>query len=133
MNSLVSIILPTYNVEKYLRKCLESVVSQTYKNIEIIIVIDGSTDNSLIIAKEFEKKDNRIVVIQQNNSGSGPARNNGLDNAHGEYIIFIDPDDWVENNLVETLLNAQEKKYDFVLSDMIITLFLNNTFSNFCS
>ncbi len=114
---LVSIILPTYNVEEYLEKCLKSIMVQTYKEIEVIIVIDGSTDKSYDIALAWEQKDNRIKVIYQENAGSGPARNTGLTHAIGEFCMFVDPDDWIDNQMVEKLIEYQKMgNYDLVLS-----------------
>lgn len=115
MESLVSIILSTYNVEKYINKCLVSILNQTYKNIEIIIVIDGSTDSSLDIAKKYKAKDSRIHIFSQENKGSGPARNLGLEHASGEYCIFVDSDDWIDIDMVEKLLLYQKiNDYDLV-------------------
>ncbi|MGN1153133.1 MAG: glycosyltransferase [Candidatus Gastranaerophilaceae bacterium] len=99
----VSIIIPVYNVEKYLRQCLDSIVNQTFSNFEVICINDGSTDNSLAILNEYAQKDNRFMVISQENHGQGIARNVGIDLAKGEYIQFIDPDDWVELNMLEKL------------------------------
>lgn len=101
-----SIIIPVYNVEKYLSKCLDSVIGQTYKNIEIICINDGSTDNSLEILKTYAQKDKRIKIINQTNQGVSIARNNGIDNATGDYILFVDSDDWIELNTCE-ILNAE--------------------------
>lgn len=116
-NPLVSIILPTYNVKQYLTQCLDSVIGQTYDNIEIVIVIDGATDGSYDVAKEYAKKDSRVRVIWQENAGSGPARNNGLSQAAGEFAIFVDPDDYVDPNMVEVLLETIKKEnVDLVLS-----------------
>ena len=100
MNPLVSVIIPVYNVEKYLRRCLNSVIDQEYKNIEIILVNDGSTDNSLEIAISYKEKDKRIKVFSQENQGLSAARNMGLDKSHGEYITFIDSDDYVSKDYV---------------------------------
>ena len=112
---LVSIILPTYNVEKYLLQCLESIKIQTYQNFEGIIIIDGAIDNSYEIAKEFCACDTRFSVYWQENAGSGPARNNGLAHAQGELVMFIDPDDWVDSDYVESMVKEQQKgNYDFV-------------------
>lgn len=97
----ISVIIPVYNVEKYLRKCLDSVINQTYTNLEIICVNDGSPDNSLAILKEYATKDERIIVIDKENGGVSSARNKGLEIATGEYISFIDSDDWLELNLYE--------------------------------
>ena len=92
-NDLVSIVVPIYNVEKYLKKCIDSIINQTYKNIEIILVDDGSTDNCGKICDEYTKTDNRIVVIHKKNGGLSDARNAGLDIAKGKYIAFVDSDD----------------------------------------
>ena len=97
----VSIIIPVYNSEKMLEKCIESVINQTYKNIEILIVNDGSKDKSLEIMKENQNKDHRIMVINQENKGLSGARNAGLDKATGEYVTFIDSDDYIKENLIK--------------------------------
>lgn len=110
-DSLVSIIVPVYNAERYLSNCIESILNQTYKNIEIILIDDGSTDSSLIICNQYQEKDNRIKVIQQSNSGPSVARNNGIVASKGNYIQFVDSDDNLESNmtnkLVETISNNQ--------------------------
>lgn len=105
----VSIIVPIYNVEKYLSKCIESILSQTYKNIEIILVDDGSPDNSPQICDEYAKKDDRIIVIHKANGGVSSARNAGIDIATGKYIGFVDPDDYIENNMYELMMNKIEE------------------------
>lgn len=105
----VSIVVPVYNVEEYLRACLESLIGQTLKDIEIICVNDGSTDDSLNILKEYEVKDSRIVIINQQNQGISVARNNALKIAKGEYIGFVDSDDWVDLNFFEKLYNVAVK------------------------
>ena len=97
----ITVIIPVYNVEKYLRKCLDSVINQTYKNLEIICVDDGSPDNSGAILDEYSHKDSRIIVIHQENAGVSAARNRGLDIATGEYIAFVDSDDWLEPQCYE--------------------------------
>ncbi len=103
----VSVIIPVYNVEKYLRQCLDSVINQTLEDIEIICVNDGSTDNSLQILEEYALKDNRIYIINQKNRGVSVARNNGIKKAHGEYICFIDPDDiYPTDDILEVLYNT---------------------------
>lgn len=103
MKPAVSVIVPIYNVEKYLSKCIESIINQTLTNIEIILVNDGSTDNSGFIADEYAKKDERIKVLHKKNAGQGSARNIGLDIAKGEYIGFIDSDDWIDLNMYNEL------------------------------
>lgn len=106
----ISIIIPIYNVEKYLPECLDSIISQTFSDIEIICINDGSTDDSLKILQDYKKKDNRIIIIDKQNEGSGIARNIGLKKALGEYICFIDSDDWLENSTsLEKMYNAAEK------------------------
>ena len=110
VNSLVTIIVPVYNVEKYLRKCLNSIVNQTYKNIEIICVDDGSPDNSIDILNEFAEKDQRVKVIRQENQGLSGARNAGINNATGKYIMFVDSDDWIKLNMIELMTNKIEKE-----------------------
>ena len=106
----VSIIVPVYNTAKYLPKCLDSLINQTYNNIEIICVNDGSTDSSLEILHEYAKEDSRVVVVDSENSGVSIARNKALDIATGEYIMFVDSDDWVDNSFVELLMNEVYKE-----------------------
>ncbi|MDR2395361.1 MAG: glycosyltransferase [Endomicrobium sp.] len=105
----VSVIIPVYNTEKYLKQCLDSVCNQTLKDIEIICVNDESTDSSLDILKEYANKDNRIIIINQKNLGAGSARNSGLEIAKGQYIAFVDSDDWINLNMLESLYNKAEK------------------------
>ena len=105
----VSVIIPIYNVEEFLARCLQSVINQTLKNIEIICVDDGSTDNSSKILDEFAVLDKRIAVIRQDNKGQGAARNFAMTIAKGEYIGFVDSDDWVELNYFEKLYEAAHK------------------------
>lgn len=111
----VSIIVPVYNVENYLRKCLDSIISQTLKNIEIICINDGSTDNSLSILKEYASKDERIIVINQENSGVSSARNRGLEIATGEYIAFVDADDSVTPDCFLTTSRTMDNDSDIDL------------------
>ena len=114
-NSLVSIIIPIYNVEQYLDRCIKSVINQTYKNIEIILVDDGSTDKCPEICDQYAQKDNRIVVIHKENGGLSSARNAGMKVLKGEYMLFADSDDWIKENTVEELLQiAIEHDVDFV-------------------
>lgn len=113
---LISIVIPCYNVEKYLTKCLESVVGQTYTNLEIICVIDGSPDNSLAICNKFAEKDKRIVIIEQDNQGLSGARNTGIAVASGEYIVFLDSDDWIEISTCEKALSKMiDNNLDLVI------------------
>ena len=103
MTEKITIIVPVYNVEHYLDKCLDSLINQTYKNLEIIVINDGSIDNSGIICQEYAQKDNRIVYIEKENGGQSEARNMGLDRMTGSYVTFVDSDDWVELDYVENL------------------------------
>ena len=105
----VSIIIPVYNAEKHLHKCLDSIINQTYKNIEIICINDGSTDNSLQILEEYAQKDRRIKIINQENKGVSVARNIGIKFTQTEYIMFVDSDDWIELETCELALNQIEK------------------------
>lgn len=109
MKPLVSIIIPVYNVEKYIEKCVNSLLDQTYDNIEILLINDGSTDNSGNICDSLAKKDIRIRVIHQMNAGVSNARNTGLDAMQGEYVTFVDSDDYVAADFVECLYNAITK------------------------
>jgi glycosyltransferase involved in cell wall biosynthesis len=114
--SKVSVIVPVYNVEKYLIKCLDSIVNQTLQEIEIICVNDGSTDNSPKILKEYSLKDERIKIIDKENNGLGAARNTGIEAAKGEYIGFVDSDDWIELDAYEKLYkNAKSLNSDMVM------------------
>lgn len=121
-NPLVSIIVPIYKVEPYLRRCLDSIVNQTYTNLEIILVDDGSPDNCPKICDEYAAKDKRIIVIHKENGGLSDARNAGLDICKGEYISFVDSDDWVEDRYIEVLIeNAQKEGADVVIGENIQT------------
>ena len=107
----ISVIIPVYNVEKYLRRCLDSVINQTFRDLEIICVNDGSTDGSAEVLEEYKNKDKRIVLLNRENAGPGAARNAGLKIAKGKYISFIDSDDWIDLDFFEKLYTAAEK-YD---------------------
>lgn len=106
MEHLVSVIVPIYNVEQYLVRCIESILGQTYQNLEIILVDDGSPDGCGIICDSYAQKDNRIQVIHKANGGLSDARNAGLEVATGEYILLVDSDDWIHRQMVEVLLKA---------------------------
>lgn len=113
---LVSVIVPVYNVESYLRQCLDSITGQTLKNIEIICVDDSSTDGSKSILEEYAERDGRVKVITQSNKGAGAARNNGLSVAKGKYLSFLDSDDFFESDMLELAYNkAEEDQADFVV------------------
>ena len=103
MQKLISVIIPIYDVQGYIRKCIDSVIKQTYKNIEIILVDDGSPDNCGLICDEYAKKYERIIVIHKKNGGLSSARNAGLDICKGEYVTFIDSDDYVHERYIEEL------------------------------
>lgn len=114
-NPLISIIIPVFNVEKYLGRCLDSLILQTYSNLEIICINDGSEDNSLKVLNKYSKKDYRIKIIEQENQGQSHARNTGLKSAKGEYISFVDSDDWVSLTLYKKFVNAlnqSDKEFD---------------------
>ena len=113
---LISIIVPAYNVEKYISKCIESLINQTYKNIEIIIINDGSRDNTENIIKKF--KDKRIKYYKNVNQGIGKTRNFGIDKSNGEFLMFIDSDDFLDIRACEILHNKiKEEKLDLVICD----------------
>lgn len=115
----ISVIVPVYNVEPYLHRCIDSILNQTFTDFELILVNDGSTDNSGKICDEYAKKDNRIKVIHQENSGQSFARNTGLDIAQGKYIMFCDSDDFVAEDWCEVMLNAAQTHPDaFIVSNL---------------
>jgi len=106
---LISIIVPIYNTSAYLNRCISSIVQQTYHNLEILLINDGSTDQSESICLEWARKDNRILYISQTNKGVCSARNLGLSRAKGDYIGFIDSDDYIAHNMYESLYNLMKK------------------------
>ena len=107
----ISVIVPVFNAEEYLQKCLDSLVNQTYKNIEILCINDGSTDDSKSILERYAKEYNNITAINQKNKGVSAARNMGLEKATGDWIMFVDADDWVEINICEILLQKAQKEH----------------------
>ncbi len=109
-NGLISIILPVYNVEEYIEKCLESIVNQTYKKLEIICIDDESPDNSVEIIKKYKENDSRIKLFSQKNKGLSGARNSGLELATGEYVMFVDSDDWIDETTCECAIREIEKE-----------------------
>lgn len=128
-NPLISVIVPIYKVEKYLRRCIDSILAQTYPNIEIILAEDGSPDRCGAICDEYAQKDSRIKVIHQENSGVAAARNAALDIAQGEYFMFVDSDDYVEPTFCEIpLKTALEQNADLVIFGY--KRFINNKFAN---
>ena len=128
MNELISIIVPVYKAESFLERCVESLINQTYKNLEIILVDDGSPDNSGAMCDEYSKKDNRIKVIHKENGGVSSARNSGIESATGDYIAFVDSDDWVELDMFEEMLkelkanNVDAVRCSGVRDDLIQTI-----------
>lgn len=104
MDNLVSVIIPVYNVEKYIKRCIDSVVNQTYKKIEIILIDDGSLDKSSKICDEYKEKDSRIEVFHKKNGGLSDARNYGLKKSKGKFVIFVDSDDWIPSNAIEIMI-----------------------------
>lgn len=125
---LISVIIPVYNVDSYLERCIKSVCNNTYRNLQVICIDDGSTDNSLRILQEFAEKDDRIEIIEKNNAGVSAARNDGLKAAKGNYIAFVDADDWLHRQYFEYLMKpvqmykadisvCREKRVDFWCED----------------
>lgn len=130
----ISVIIPVYNVEMYLKECLDSLINQTLTDIEIICIDDGSTDNSLQVLKDYAAKDSRFVIETQPNQGQGIARNKAIDIATGEYISFVDPDDWVEEDFFEKVYkkfketNAQVVQFDYKIYKEINKRFIKKSF-----
>lgn len=116
----ISIIVPVYNVEKFLHRCIDSILAQTFTDFELLLINDGSKDNSGIICDEYAAKDNRVRVFHKENGGASAARNYGLDKAVGQYICFIDSDDWVDKDYIERLLPNEDE-------DMVICSYMYDT------
>ena len=114
MENKISIIIPVYNVEKFIVKCIESVINQTYKNLEIILIDDGSQDMCPKICDEYSKKDNRVLVVHKKNGGLSDARNKGLDIATGDFVIFVDSDDFIEPDLCEKCIGLFDDDVDII-------------------
>ena len=115
MSKSVSILIPVFNCEAFLRQCLDSVVGQTYRDLQVVVVDDGSTDGSWAIMQEYSARDSRVEVYHQENAGVATARNSLLDLAKGDFVLFVDSDDWLELNTIETLMNEQAiGDYDMV-------------------
>ena len=109
-NELISIVVPIYNVEKYLRQCLDSILNQTYQNFECLLINDGSPDNSADICREYVEKDSRFKYFEKENGGLSDARNYGIRQSKGSYITFVDSDDWLENDALQLLYDALKKE-----------------------
>lgn len=124
----ISVIIPVYNVEKYLSECLDSVVNQTYKKLQIILVDDGSTDSSGKICDVYAEKDNRITVVHQKNAGAGAAKNTGLDLVKGDYFSIIDSDDYIELDMYEKMVNSLEKYNADIVQCLFRNVFVNDSF-----
>lgn len=123
----VSVIVPVYNAEKYLCQCIESILSQTYRNIELLLVNDGSTDTSAILCETYARKDSRVKVYHQKNKGVGSARNYGIHRAIGRWVTFVDADDWVNEDLIENYISCVD-----IGVDMVISLCYANDNHGFC-
>lgn len=124
----ISVVIPVYNVEKYLSECLDSVVNQTYKNLQIIIVDDGSTDFSRKICDVYAEKDNRITVVHQKNAGAGAAKNTGLELIDGDYFSIIDSDDYIELDMYEKMVNSLEKYNADIVQCLFRNVYVNDSF-----
>lgn len=120
----ISVIVPVYNVEKWLQRCIDSILGQTYKDFELILVDDGSSDNSGAICDDYAKKDGRIKVIHKDNGGVSSARNVGIDSSAGEYIMFVDSDDSIDSAMLENMLLGLNDSVDLVISS--IEMIINN-------
>jgi glycosyltransferase involved in cell wall biosynthesis len=122
-NAKVSVVIPVYNVEKYLKQCLESVLNQTYKNLQVVLINDGSRDESGKICENYAQKDERVKCIHKENGGISAARNDGLKEIDGDYVLFVDSDDYIDQDLVETLLKEIDG-FDVVAS---LTKYFNSS------
>lgn len=122
---LISVVIPVYNVEKYIRESLDSIINQTYKNLQIILIDDGSTDSSRSICDEYAASDDRITVIHQKNAGAGAAKNTGLDLIQGEYFSIIDSDDYIELNMYEKMVCYMENYRVDVVQCLFRNVFVN--------
>lgn len=131
MSSLISVIVPIYNVEKYLARCIDSIINQTYKNLEIILVDDGSPDDCPKLCDDYAEKDGRIKVVHKKNGGLSDARNAGMAIATGEYISFIDSDDYVFEDFFETLLNTMLKENSDIAECSVVKFYEDNHFDDF--
>lgn len=114
---MVSVIVPVYNAQQYIRRCLDSIIGQSYRDLEIVLVDDGSTDQSPALLQKYKDLDDRIRLYRQENRGVAAARNTGLAHAEGDFFLFVDADDWIETNAVESLVSLMDAKTDIVLCD----------------
>lgn len=129
--SLISVIVPIYNVEKYLDKCVDSIINQTYKNLEIILVDDGSPDNCPKMCDDYAKKDSRIKVVHKENGGLSDARNAGMKVATGEYVSFIDSDDYISLDFYETLLQTMIDNDSDIVECSVVKFYENEKFDEY--
>ncbi len=118
---LISVVVPVFNNEKYVNRCIDSILNQTYENLEVILVDDGSTDGSIKICEDWKQKDKRIKIITQKNLGAAAARNNGAKQATGDFVSFVDNDDWLRPEMYETMINTAEKES----ADLVFCKFIN--------
>lgn len=116
---MISVIVPVYNAEKYLYRCIDSILNSTYENFEIILVNDGSTDSSPSICEEYSMRDSRVKVIHQRNLGVSSARNNGINNCNGQWIVFVDSDDFISNDFLSIIAREKYQNVDFLLFDYV--------------
>lgn len=130
-NPLISIIIPVYNSEKYLTKCLNSIMDQTYQNLEIICVNDGSTDTSPEILKNYTERDSRIKIISQKNQGLSSARNTGIKHASGEYLTFVDSDDYIKSKMIEHLVGAASNTKSDIAVCSFMEIYPNGKITHF--
>lgn len=120
MKALISVIIPVYNAERYIERCISSILKQTYSNIEIIVIDDGSDDNTINIIKNFEKMNDNLKLFSQKNSGAYVARINGVQKSNGKYIMFVDADDWIDENMVNSLWeNSENGTIDYIMCGLI--------------
>ena len=131
MNSLISVIIPIYNVEKYLDRCVDSIINQTYKNLEIILVDDGSPDNCPKMCDDYAKKDSRIRVVHKENGGLSDARNAGMEVATGEYVSFIDSDDYISLDFYETLFQTMIDNDSDIVECSVVKFYENEKFDEY--
>ena len=125
---LVSVIVPVYNCEPYLNRCIKSIISQSFKDIEIIMVDDGSTDESLLKCKKYAKRDDRLIVLHQENQGVSSARNKGIEQSSGRYICFVDGDDSIDEGYIEELIVRQQEKPEYIVRQGYRTVFGRDVF-----
>lgn len=125
---LVSVIVPVYNCEPYLNRCIKSIISQSFKDIEIIMVDDGSTDESLLKCKKYAKRDDRLIVLHQENQGVSSARNKGIEQSSGRYICFVDGDDSIDEGYIEELVVRQQEKPEYIVRQGYRTVFGRDVF-----